>query len=1281
MWTLTVPALSTNITGEHSASAPIARSCRWSHPAYPHVPHGGVDRRRGPTRRPPAASSSYRGTATIATSSVGRPTILSQSDRKTSRWPRGSCPARSRRHLLAVYGFARLVDDIGDEAAGDRLALLDWLEPSSQRAAAGHGHPPAAAPARSPSIAELGPAPRAVRRSHRGQPAGPVVRATRPSTTSSATACCRRRRSAVWCCCVLGGCDARAHQAGPTTSASACSSSSTSRTSPRTLAQRPGVPAARRSRSLRVRRSRTVGARAPGPRSGASVALECRPGLAPARARAPLSPRRCPCGRGSRWPASPPAASPRSTRSSGAGFDVLARRCRPTPLRFGSRLVGVLARSAARPAPSHAPGGCVAGRHTDVAAYDRVREPSPGARRRTSPTASVCCGPPSGGRCRRCTPWLAASTTSATADRATERRSSAGSRKELRKEHRRARTSATTRCSSRSARCRRAATDCRWSAFDELIDGCEMDVHGTHYETIDDLVALLPPGRRLGRPAVAGRLRRPTTPGRRSPLADDLGVALQLTNILRDVVEDRERGRVYLPADDARRSAARPISAARPTAVAALVALRVRAGRGVVRARAWSCSRCSTAAAGPASAPWPASTGACSHRIERDPIAVTAGPGVAARPGRRPCVAVRAVGRGSSVMSRDPTIVVVGGGPGRASPPRSRRPTPAPRSPLLERRGHSSAGSPGPSSATGCGSTTASTCSSAAAPPTGAFLDRIGAADQVVPAGPPRASRCSRPGGAGPTSRGRRCRRPLHLLGLARPLPPPLAGRPRPPAAARSLALRRLDLDDPALDRGGVRRRGSRDQGQSARGHRPAVGPHRAADGQRARRRGLAGAGGQGLPDRPARPGRRRRHRLVPVPLGELHGEHGRAGARRRRASRLVLGATVHGAGGLVRRAARWRCRSAGELEADAVVVATPPRGRPAVLARGVLDAARAASEPRRSSTCTWSSTAGSPTCRSPPRVGSPVQFVFDRTEFDSGAISGQCLVDLASRAPTRTSGGGPRSSSGLRRRARRRLPAGRATARLVDGVVTPRAGRHLPGGPRNGGLAPGRRVPRWTGSSSPARGATPDGRRRWRARSAAAGRRPAGPAPSSRSVRPARRHGAAVGSVRRSRDDPSTASSVSTGRPGIPGGPAPVSPRPACRRALVAPGHRRGGRPAERRAARAGASTTWPAGGKGVRPALGCCRPRPPGPTRATGLPGAVAVELIHNFSLIHDDIIDNDRERRHRPTVWAAFGVGRAIVAGDALADPGHQVLLEAPDARAGRRRGLAEPTPRRR
>lgn len=46
-----------------------------------------------------------------------------------------------------------------------------------------------------------------------------------------------------------------------------------------------------------------------------------------------------------------------------------------------------------------------------------------------------------------------------------------------------------------------------------------------------------------------------------------------------------------------------------------------------------------------------------------------------------------------------------------------------------------------------------------------------------------------------------------------------------------------------------------------------------------------------------------------------------------------------------------------------------------------------------------------------------------------------------------------------------------------------------------------------------------------------------------------------------------------------------------------------------------------------------------------------AVALELIHNFSLIHDDIQDGDGERRHRPTVWSIWGVPKALVSGNAL------------------------------
>ncbi|WP_317441128.1 polyprenyl synthetase family protein [Streptomyces collinus] len=51
------------------------------------------------------------------------------------------------------------------------------------------------------------------------------------------------------------------------------------------------------------------------------------------------------------------------------------------------------------------------------------------------------------------------------------------------------------------------------------------------------------------------------------------------------------------------------------------------------------------------------------------------------------------------------------------------------------------------------------------------------------------------------------------------------------------------------------------------------------------------------------------------------------------------------------------------------------------------------------------------------------------------------------------------------------------------------------------------------------------------------------------------------------------------------------------------------------------------------------------------TAVPGAVAVELVHNFSLLHDDIMDADERRRGRATAWAAFGIPSAVLGGDAL------------------------------
>src|SRR5579862_339798 len=84
---------------------------------------------------------------------------------------------------------------------------------------------------------------------------------------------------------------------------------------------------------------------------------------------------------------------------------------------------------------------------------------------------------------------------------------------------------------------------------------------------------------------------------------------------------------------------------------------------------------------------------------------------------------------------------------------------------------------------------------------------------------------------------------------------------------------------------------------------------------------------------------------------------------------------------------------------------------------------------------------------------------------------------------------------------------------------------------------------------------------------------------------------------------------------------------------------------------------------GKALRPALALLSARAAGVPPERGVSAAVAVELVHNFSLLHDDIMDGDTERRHRPTAWTIFGVGPAILAGDALQALANDLLLEGP------------------
>jgi len=72
---------------------------------------------------------------------------------------------------------------------------------------------------------------------------------------------------------------------------------------------------------------------------------------------------------------------------------------------------------------------------------------------------------------------------------------------------------------------------------------------------------------------------------------------------------------------------------------------------------------------------------------------------------------------------------------------------------------------------------------------------------------------------------------------------------------------------------------------------------------------------------------------------------------------------------------------------------------------------------------------------------------------------------------------------------------------------------------------------------------------------------------------------------------------------------------------------------------------------GKGLRSTLCLLACEVAGGEYHRALPAAAALELVHNFSLVHDDIQDDDRERRHRPTVWSIWGKPQAINVGTAM------------------------------
>ncbi|MCZ7415768.1 MULTISPECIES: polyprenyl synthetase family protein [unclassified Streptomyces] len=91
--------------------------------------------------------------------------------------------------------------------------------------------------------------------------------------------------------------------------------------------------------------------------------------------------------------------------------------------------------------------------------------------------------------------------------------------------------------------------------------------------------------------------------------------------------------------------------------------------------------------------------------------------------------------------------------------------------------------------------------------------------------------------------------------------------------------------------------------------------------------------------------------------------------------------------------------------------------------------------------------------------------------------------------------------------------------------------------------------------------------------------------------------------------------------------------------------------------------------GGKAVRPALALLSAEAVGAAPEAAIPGAVAVELVHNFSLLHDDLMDGDEQRRHRDTVWKVHGPALAVLVGDALFALAQEVLLELGTAEAAR------------
>ena len=467
--------------------------------------------------------------------------LMGKADRENFPVASWFLPRATRRHLLAIYGFARLADDLGDEAAGDRLRHLDQLQSELEQAFAGT--------ARHPILARLSATIRECRLPR--EPFLALIAANRMdqgvhryATFADLRAYCRLSAEpvgrlvlmvtgtitparAAWSDDVCTGLQLAEHWQDVAEDAA------------RDRIYLPGEDLARFGvEEAQILRGETS------PDFLRLMAFEVERARGLLAAGAPLTGSL----RGRLRLAIAGFAGGGSAALDAieaAGYDVVRHRTRPSKRHMIMRSLGILAEARGR-------GAGEATRWTPRKRSSSANG-SPDSRPETSPTASACCRSRSVRRSRPSTPSLAGSTTSETA-RSLHRPSSRNWN---------ASVSRSGRCPSRPTAAIRVATrSCALSArsparyplplgaFEELIDGCEMDCTRTTIQTYDELVHYC----RL----VAGSIGRLSVSifgvpdmAVAAPLADALGIALQITNILRDIVEDREEmGRVYIPRED-----------------------------------------------------------------------------------------------------------------------------------------------------------------------------------------------------------------------------------------------------------------------------------------------------------------------------------------------------------------------------------------------------------------------------------------------------------------------------------------------------------------------------------------------------------------------------------------------------------------------------------------------------------------------------------------------------------------------------------------------------------